>query len=222
MLCAKVLGQIVNGNSTYVPVIYSCSPIIFHLNVLLDEPNFLPNIFSLLHQTKTSFKIDALFVISGVTINKEMIEIIVKNSDYFNLLLDKATNDIPEVIILNQNNYLPKIQRKACLVFINIIQQTSPEKLLLLVQKGILKCSAKLLDSQDPKSIEVSLAGIDNILKYGKQYVKSNNLAENPFLEELENVNGIEGLKKLQDHPNRNIKRSARNILQKLNVNLLI
>jgi len=145
-------------------------------------------------------------VISGVTINKEMIEIIINNSDYFNFLLDKATNDIPE------------IQRKACLVFINIIQQTSPEKLLLLVQKGILKCFAKLLDSQDPKSIEVSLAGIDNILKYGKQYVKSNNLAENPFLEELENVNGIEGLKKLQDHPNRNIKRSARNILQKLNM----
>jgi len=88
-----------------------------------------------------------------------------------------------------------------------------------MIQNGILKCFVKLLDSQDPKTIEVSLLGIDNILKCGKQYAENNNFPENPFSKELDNINGIERLKKLQGQPNLNVKRSACNILQKFNVN---
>jgi len=94
----------VSGNSTYVPVIYSWSPIIKSLKVLLNEPNFLPNIFSLLHQTKTSLKMDDLLVISSITGNEQIVGVIVNRPDYFNLLLEIATKDIPGVMSLKQRN----------------------------------------------------------------------------------------------------------------------
>jgi len=143
-----------------------------------------------------------------------MIEAIINNPDYFNLLLDTAMKDVPEVIILNRNNDPSKVQRNAFFVLIDIMQRCSPEQLLLMVQNGILKCFVKFLDSQDSYSIEVSLAGMDTILKCGKRFAEKGNLSENPFLKELDKENGIEGLKKLEVHPNTNIRRRACNILK--------
>jgi len=83
-----------------------------------------------------------------------------------------------------------------------------------MIGTGLMNVFVELLDNKDPKTIEVILEGLYNILNWGAVYAQSQGLQENPFLVELDTKGGVEKIEKLQTHPNNEVYLKALRILE--------
>jgi len=71
-----------------------------------------------------------------------------------------------------------------------------------------------LLDCLEPKVILVTLDGLENILKVGKQ-IEVQSGTPNPFAINIEEAEGLDKIEKLQEHENTDIYKKAYGIIDK-------
>lgn len=188
--CLRTLGNIVTGTE-------------IQTNLVLQEPNFLPKLFKLFEHKKKTVRRETCWVISNITAgNHNQIGCILANENYFKTLVFIASNDIPE------------IQKEASWALSNATKNSNPQQIDLMIQFGLLECFVGLMSNKDPKTVEVVLEGVHNILNWGAIYAHDNSLPENPFLVELDNKGGVAKIEELQTHPNNQVYLKALRILE--------
>jgi len=66
-----------------------------------------------------------------------------------------------------------------------------------MIKNGLLDCFVGLLKNKDEKTIQVAIGGIQNILISGQSFAEKNNLPANPFLNNLDEINGVKEISRL-------------------------
>jgi len=188
--CLRTLGNIVTGTE-------------YQTNTVLSEPQFLPKLFKLFDHKKKTVRRETCWVISNITAgNSNQIACIVDQPQYFGRLLEIAKTDIPE------------IQKEASWALSNATKNSNPVQIDLMIRQGLMAVFVELLKSKDPKTIEVILEGLYNILNWGAVYAQDQTLKENPFLVELDNLGGVAKIEELQTHANNEVYLKALRILE--------
>lgn len=95
----------------------------------------------------------------------------------------------------------PEIRKEAVWAVSNCTACATPEQYKELVNRGILKAYASVLNIPDTRVLFVTIAGIDNILKCGKNHFIDER-GENPFCELIEEQGLLDKLEELQMHQN--------------------
>jgi len=96
---------------------------------------------------------------------------------------------------------------------VNATSSGTPEQIRYLVELNVITPLCDLLSAADSKVCEVSLNGLDNILKIGQQDARtSGNL--NPYSIKIEECGGLDKIEFLQGHQNEKIYKKAFQIIE--------
>ena len=122
-------------------------------------------------------------------------------------------NLIPPIISLMSLGDF-KTKKEACWAISNATSGglSRPEQIRYLVQQGCIKPLCDLLTCGDNKIIQVSLDGLENILKVGEIDKPLNNEVNNMALF-IEEAGGMEKIHQLQLHDNQEIYKKAYHII---------
>lgn len=158
---------------------------------------------SLLTHTKKSLRKEACWTISNITAgNRDQIQAVVDNGLF-----------PPLVQILAKEEF--DVRKEAAWAISNATSGGSTKQIQYLVLKcGVLKPLCDLLTVKDAKVINVALEGLENILTAGDKERDDGNLKENPYLEMIEEVGGIDKLEELQSHENQEVYEKSIKILE--------
>ncbi len=106
-----------------------------------------------------------------------------------------------------------KTRKEAAWAVVNATSSGTPEQIRYLVDLNVITPLCDLLSSADSKIAEVSLNGLDNILKIGQQDARlSGNL--NPYSIKIEECGGLDKIEFLQGHQNEKIYKKAFHIIE--------
>ena len=182
---------------------------------MLSIPEFLPQVFQLLGNQKKAVRREACWVISNVTAgNMEQIALVMDNLEYVQALIKIAMKDLPEVILYICLFLFVKVQREAIWALSNATKNAQPHQIAKMIEMEVMDCFIQLLDSQDHKTVEVVLEGINNMLNWGAHAANEGNTGENEFLVILENKGGVKKIEELQMHPSTEVYTKALKILE--------
>jgi len=186
----RTIGNIVSGNDQ-------------HTSTVIKEKNFLPELFKLASHPKKAIKREVFWTISNITAGTPVqFEGIMGNPTYVQTIIATAKNDAPDV------------KKEAVWALSNSTASCTPAQIIRILNNGVFSCLVELLQEQDAKILQVALEGIQNCLKWGKQFNLNDESGTNKFVVELENKGGIDSLENLQNHPNHDIYEKALQILE--------
>ena len=98
----------------------------------------------------------------------------------------------------------------------NKIFSGSPEQIRYLVSLGCIPPICDLLTVMDSKIIQVALSGLENILRIGEMEAEnSNDIANNPYANQVEECYGLDKIEFLQSHENMEIYQRAFDIIER-------
>ncbi|XP_053203911.1 importin subunit alpha-7-like [Panonychus citri] len=185
----RAVGNIVTGDDLQTQIILNC--------------NALSHLKNLLTSTKETIRKEACWTISNITAgNKSQIQAVIKE-DIFQTLIHLLTNaDF-------------KIRKEAAWAITNATSGGSAEQVKYLVELGCIPPMCELLTVTDPKTIQVALNGLENILKFGEPNNKANPGAINPYAVAIEECFGLDKIEYLQSHENVEIYQKAYDIIEK-------
>lgn len=184
----RTVGNIVTGDDHQTQAVINCGA----LNCLA----------SLLSHPKKSIRKEACWTISNVTAgNQEQIQCIID------------ANLIPPLLSLLSIGEFD-VKKEAAWAISNATSGGNVNQIRYLVQLGCIKPLCDLLPSKDAKVVNVALEGIENILKSG-QYLAAERDGINPYLEYVEEADGVDYLEDLQDHQNSEIYDKAVHIIER-------
>lgn len=184
----RSVGNIVTGDDVQTQVIINCGA--------------LPALLSLLSSPKDGLRKEACWTISNITAG---------NCAQIQAVID--ANIIPPLINILQHADF-KTRKEACWAISNATSGglNKPEQIKYLVSQGCIKPLCDLLTCLDNKIIQVSLDGLENILKVG-EIDKVDSV--NQFALYVEEAGGMEKVHNLQIHDNIEIYKKAYHIIDK-------
>lgn len=186
----RSVGNIVTGDDLQTQVIINCGA----LEALLH----------LLSSPKDAIRKEACWTISNITAG---------NAAQIQTVID--ANIMPPLIhLLGTADF--KTKKEACWAISNATSGglAKPEQINYLVAQGTIKPLCDLLDCYDNKIVQVSLDGLENILKVG-DLEKSQNGGVNRFALYIEDAGGMEKIFKCQNNDNVEIYQKAYSIMEK-------
>ncbi|CCG84791.1 protein of unknown function [Taphrina deformans PYCC 5710] len=186
----RSVGNIVTGDDVQTQVIINCHA----LDALLH----------LLASPKDAIRKEACWTISNVTAG---------NAAQIQTVID--ANIMPPLIHLLATADF-KTKKEACWAISNATSGglANPDQIRYLVQQGTIKPLCDLLDCLDNKIIQVSLDGLENILKIG-ELEKAQNNNTNRFALYIEEAGGMEKIHNCQNNANQDIYQKAYAIIEK-------
>jgi len=183
----RAVGNIVTGDDTQTQVILNC--------------NVLSCLLPLLNSTKESIRKEACWTISNITAgNMQQIQSVFDANIFPKLI---------EILSKGEN----KTRKEAAWAVVNATSSGTPEQIRYLVQLNVIPPLCDLLSITDSKVVEVSLNGIDNILKLGQQDSRQNN-GINAYSILIEECGGLDKIEFLQGHQNEKIYKKAFQIIE--------
>ena len=154
-----------------------------------------------LNSPKKKIRKEACLTISNITAGtREQIQAVIE-----------ANIILPLVHLLATAEF--DIKKEAAWSISNAIEGGSPEQSRYLVQQGFIKPLCDLLTCNDPRLLTVALEGIENVLKAGEHEAPSLGGA-NPYTSFVDEAEGLEKLKKLQDHSDKDVCKKAKHIFE--------
>ena len=137
----RALGNIVTGDEEQTQVVMDCKP--------------LPVLMRLLSSPREYIRKETCWALSNMLAGTvEQIDAVI------------AENIIPVLIRLT-NEGEAKVRREAAWAITNLICGGSDEQVQYAISQGCIKPLCEVLDSQDPKLIQVVLDGIRELLRFG-------------------------------------------------------
>ena len=104
------------------------------------------------------------------------------------------------------------IRKEAVWAVSNATSQATQQQFKYLTEKGILQALGTVLDMQDPKTLTVSLEGIDYVLRAGEEVVNEN--GENPYALLAEECGLMDQIEGLQFHENQKVYEKTISLLE--------
>lgn len=187
----RAVGNIVTGDDVQTQVVINCS--------------VLPALLSLLTSPKENIRKETCWTLSNILAgNIQQIQAVVDANIFPILIHTLATADL-------------KTRKEACWAIVNATSGglNRPEIIRYMVQQGCIKPLCDALTTMDNKIIEVTLDGLDNILKVGEAEKRQSPDGLNRYAIYIEECGGLEIIHNLQTHENEEIYRKAYNIIDK-------
>eukprot|EP00798_Chlamydomonas_sp_ICE-L_P008290 gene8290-1560_t len=208
----RTVGNIVTGNDMQTQAVIGCG--------------VLPRLLSLLMTNhKKSIKKEACWTISNITAGtKDQIQAVIDH------------NLIPPLISMLSTAEFD-IKKEAAWAVSNATSGGTVEQISLLVETGCIKPLCELLAVNDARIVTVALEGLENILKLlvvkdaiivtmslegpenilkvGETLKKMpGSSGLNPFVQLIEDAEGLDKIESLQDHPNEDLYEKAVHMLE--------
>lgn len=191
----RSVGNIVTGDDVQTQVIINAGA--------------LPALLSLLSSTKDGIRKEACWTISNITAgNQTQIQAVIE-----------ANIMPPLVALLSTGDF--KTRKEACWAISNATSGglQKPDQIRYLVNVGAIKPLCDLLACPDNKIVQVSLDGLENILKIGEMdkttHSANGEQTINRFALFIEEVGGMEKIHDCQNNANEDIYMKAYNIIEK-------
>lgn len=184
----RAVGNIVTGDDQQTQVILMC--------------NALPQLAKLLQHPKKAIRKETCWTISNITAgNREQIQEVINQGL------------IPPVIMALQTSDFD-IKKEAAWAISNTTSGGSPQQVQYLVQQNCIKPMVDLLSVNDAKIVVVALEALENILRVGRTLQNEQGMMENPFVDPVEQADGLSKLESLQEDPNEDVYQKAMKILE--------
>uniref|UniRef100_A0A8C2XBF2 Importin subunit alpha n=1 Tax=Cyclopterus lumpus TaxID=8103 RepID=A0A8C2XBF2_CYCLU len=184
----RAVGNIVTGDDIQTQVILNCSA--------------LPCLLHLLSSPKESIKKEACWTLSNITAgNRAQIQNVI-DANIFPVLIE----------ILQKAEF--RTRREAAWTITNATSGGTPAQIRYLVSLNAVKPMCDLLTVMDTKIVQVSLNGLENILKLGEQEAKQNGTGINPYCALIEEAYGLDKIEFLQSHENLEIYQKAFDLIE--------
>uniref|UniRef100_A0AAZ3S085 Importin subunit alpha n=1 Tax=Oncorhynchus tshawytscha TaxID=74940 RepID=A0AAZ3S085_ONCTS len=106
------------------------------------------------------------------------------------------------------------IKKEACWTVSNITAGNRAQIQVYLVSLNTIKPMCDLLTVMDSKIVQVSLNGLENILRLGEQEAKQNGTGINPYCALIEEAYGLDKIEFLQSHENQEIYQKAFDLIE--------
>uniref|UniRef100_A0A8C7CRS3 Importin subunit alpha n=1 Tax=Oncorhynchus kisutch TaxID=8019 RepID=A0A8C7CRS3_ONCKI len=184
----RAVGNIVTGDDIQTQVILNCSA--------------LPCLLHLLSSPKESIKKEACWTVSNITAgNRAQIQTVI-DANIFPVLIE----------ILQKAEF--RTRKEAAWAITNATSGGTPEQIRYLVSLNTIKPMCDLLTVMDSKIVQVSLNGLENILRLGEQEAKQNGTGINPYCALIEEAYGLDKIEFLQSHENQEIYQKAFDLIE--------
>uniref|UniRef100_A0A8K9UGG0 Importin subunit alpha n=1 Tax=Oncorhynchus mykiss TaxID=8022 RepID=A0A8K9UGG0_ONCMY len=196
----RAVGNIVTGDDIQTQVVLNCSA--------------LPCLLHLLSSPKESIRKEACWTVSNITAgNRAQIQTVI-DANIFPVLID----------ILQKAEF--RTRKEAAWAITNATSGGTPEQIratvsrwnLYLVNLGCIKPLCDLLTVMDSKIVQVSLNGLENILRLGDQEAKQDagpsGTGVNPYCSLIEEAYGLDKIEFLQSHENQEIYQKAFDLIE--------
>uniref|UniRef100_A0A674A2A4 Importin subunit alpha n=1 Tax=Salmo trutta TaxID=8032 RepID=A0A674A2A4_SALTR len=178
----------VTGDDIQTQVILNCSA--------------LPCLLHLLSSPKESIKKEACWTVSNITAgNRAQIQTVI-DANIFPVLIE----------ILQKAEF--RTRKEAAWAITNATSGGTPEQIRYLVSLNTIKPMCDLLTVMDSKIVQVSLNGLENILRLGEQEAKQNGTGINPYCALIEEAYGLDKIEFLQSHENQEIYQKAFDLIE--------
>ncbi|XP_075961483.1 importin subunit alpha-6-like [Anarhichas minor] len=162
----------------------------------------LPCLLHLLSSPKESIKKEACWTVSNITAgNRAQIQNVI-DGNIFPVLIE----------ILQKAEF--RTRREAAWTITNTTSGGTPAQIRYLVSLNAIKPMCDLLTVMDSKIVQVSLNGLENILKLGEQEAKRNGTGINPYCAHIEEAYGLDKIEFLQSHENLEIYQKAFDLIE--------
>ncbi|GHP07012.1 inositol monophosphatase 1 [Pycnococcus provasolii] len=176
----RTVGNIVTGDDVQTQIVINCQA--------------LPCLLNLLQQGhKKSIKKEACWTISNITAG---------NKDQIQAIIDAQIIG-PLIHLLGEAEF--DIKKEAAWAVSNATSGGTPEQIKFLVSSGCIKPLCDLLTCGDNRIVTVALEGLENILRIGEEDKRAGIMDQNPFVQEIDQVGGLDLIEQLQNHPNNDI-----------------
>uniref|UniRef100_A0A673ZM85 Importin subunit alpha n=1 Tax=Salmo trutta TaxID=8032 RepID=A0A673ZM85_SALTR len=188
----RAVGNIVTGDDIQTQVVLNCSA--------------LPCLLHLLSSPKESIRKEACWTVSNITAgNRAQIQTVI-DANIFPVLID----------ILQKAEF--RTRKEAAWAITNATSGGMPEQIRYLVNLGCIKPLCDLLTVMDSKIVQVSLNGLENILRLGDQEAKQDagpsGTGINPYCSLIEEAYGLDKIEFLQSHENQEIYQKAFDLIE--------
>ncbi|XP_055500242.1 importin subunit alpha-5 isoform X2 [Leucoraja erinacea] len=184
----RAVGNIVTGDDIQTQVILNCSA--------------LQSLLHLLSSPKESIKKEACWTISNITAG---------NRAQIQAAID--ANIFPVLISILQTAEF-RTRKEAAWAITNATSGGTPEQIKYIVELGCVKPLCDLLTVMDAKIVQVSLNGLENILRLGEQEAKQNGTGINPYCALIEEAYGLDKIEFLQSHENQDVYQKAFDLIE--------
>uniref|UniRef100_A0A3B3Z9E9 Importin subunit alpha n=1 Tax=Periophthalmus magnuspinnatus TaxID=409849 RepID=A0A3B3Z9E9_9GOBI len=185
----RAVGNIVTGDDIQTQVILNCSA--------------LPCLLHLLSSPKESIKKEACWTVSNITAgNKAQIQNVI-DSNIFPVLIE----------ILQKAEF--RTRKEAAWAITNATSGGTAAQIRYLVSLNVIKPLCDLLTVMDSKIVQVSLSGLENILRLGEKEAKKNGSGINPYCALIEEAYGLDKIEFLQGHENQEIYQKAFDLIER-------
>uniref|UniRef100_A0A8C6T8N6 Importin subunit alpha n=1 Tax=Neogobius melanostomus TaxID=47308 RepID=A0A8C6T8N6_9GOBI len=185
----RAVGNIVTGDDIQTQVILNCSA--------------LPCLLHLLSSPKESIKKEACWTVSNITAgNKAQIQNVI-DANIFPVLID----------ILQKAEF--RTRKEAAWAITNATSGGTAVQIRYLVSLNVIKPLCDLLTVMDSKIVQVSLSGLENILRLGEKEAKKNGSGINPYCALIEEAYGLDKIEFLQSHENQEIYQKAFDLIER-------
>jgi len=156
---------------------------------------------ALLGHSKKSIRKEACWTISNITAgNPEQIASVIDAGIFPALIYILKTADFD-------------VRKEAAWGISNATSGGAPKQIAYLVSQGVIEPLVNLLNVKDVKTINVALEGLENILASGQKDAEENQ-GTNPYVDKIDEINGIDIIEDLQFHENVDIYKKAIGILE--------
>lgn len=183
----RAVGNMVTGDDVQTQVVINCS--------------VLPALQQLLASPHENIQKEACWAISNITAgNRVQIQAVV-DSNLFPPLLE----------IMNTSPY--KTRKEAVWAVLNATSGGTHQQIRYLVSIGCIKPLCDMLGVPDPRVIQITLEGLENILKVGQLDVEKNG-GINPFAVLIEETFGLDKIEYLQNNSSEKIYQMAYRIIE--------
>ncbi|KAF3840240.1 hypothetical protein F7725_018957 [Dissostichus mawsoni] len=184
----RAVGNIVTGDDIQTQVILNCSA--------------LPCLLHLLSSPKESIKKEACWTVSNITAgNRAQIQNVI-DANIFPVLIE----------ILQKAEF--RTRKEAAWAVTNATSGGTPAQITYLVSLNTIKPMCDLLTVMDSKIVQVSLNGLENILRLGEQEAKQSGSGINPYCALIEEAYGLDKIEFLQSHENQEIYQKAFDLIE--------
>ncbi|TSN21182.1 Importin subunit alpha-6 [Bagarius yarrelli] len=157
----------------------------------------------LLISPKESIKKEACWTVSNITAgNRAQIQTVI-DANIFPVLIE----------ILQKAEF--RTRKEAAWAITNATSGGTPEQIRYLVSLNCIKPMCDLLTVMDSKIVQVSLNGLENILRLGEQESKQNGTGINPYCALIEEAYGLDKIEFLQSHENQEIYQKAFDLIER-------
>eukprot|EP00744_Colponema_vietnamica_P002544 GILI01003973.1.p1 GENE.GILI01003973.1~~GILI01003973.1.p1 ORF type:complete len:278 (+),score=29.75 GILI01003973.1:535-1368(+) len=143
---------------------------------------------------------EAAWILSNIAANEDQVQAI-------------ADAGLLPVIVSTLGAYECEVQKEAVWACANVATNGSSEQISTLVACGVLEALWEALSTLDEKTIAVALETIQACLKSGVELVKQGQCTNNPYVEKVQNFDGIRAIADLMSHRNCDIQGLAEEII---------